>query len=324
MEIPAQNGTAPVASPAVTPASQPVHETARPESPTIQPDTVIQIGEGRLATVGQLVEAAQHALTPEQMTEFETYQKLKSGDPDTILNLFGAKKAADQAVQAGATDPVATEIGQLKEKLARLEQGQAQFAPFYNQLSGLREQAEIKTTVAENAQLLPHLAHAIEKNPALVNKIHGYFQQANAMIRSQGLDPGRMSPNDLRAVQAKVFAYAEQEMAVLSQTFGGWTPTTPSRAVNVAAIDDQRTREERTGGQQPAYRVINGQLVDAAGNTVAHTPDGRILPNVMPGTQAVGSAVGGSGQDPGKTFTMQELRDSVHQRAAQMAALTQP
>ena len=313
--------------PAPQPATQP--PVQQPQTPQaghqteVSMDTVVRLndeqGNPRFATVKQLVDASQRALSPDELEAFQTYKGIMSGDKAAIARALGMNETEEEP-----PDP-ASQVGALQQQVQELTARLSRIEPMNQQLATLREKAEIHGIVEKLGEKLPHLKHAVSQDPTALDEVMTYMNQAREAIRFQGGDPDRVNPAEIRV---RVLAMAENRLQKLAALYGGWKPptTTTNQAAQVTLTDDQQAARQAELSEPPQIRLVNGRMIDQHGREMVQTSGGRFVPiavdNHIPGTQTAGSMAGTTTNNNGP-MNKDQLREQLVLRRQQMSAMGQ-
>lgn len=311
------------------PPAAAVPAAGEPAKPAVAPpETLIKVvapdGSEQFATAQQLAdyarETAAKALSPEEMTEFDTFRKVKAGDAETILKVFGAK--ADDADAAQAVGEISPEaLTQLQKRLDEQAERLNRIEPTYQRITQLTDQTGLQTIIQQHAEHLPHLAKAATEDPVTIQEVLGYMHQATEAVRSQGVDPAQLPAEKQMELQARVLRYAEDRLAKLAGVFGETTAAAGGRQVQ--ATDDQAAQKSEAT-IPPRIRFVDGKMVNAQGQQVVQTTDGQLVPVTVeghiPSTAVAGVAAGDTtGGQQNKAMTAAELENQLKARLQTMA-----
>jgi hypothetical protein len=234
-----------------------------------------------VASLGDLVDASKRAIPDSEKEVFEQFKAIQSGDQAAILKALNLD--TQPAEETG--EPASDEVVALRQELKEVKEAISRQGKTWTEISDLREQAQLRLALKGHADKFPNLAELVEKDPSGAAFIQQNLKKVYEQIAASGQNPDQMTAEHRAQALAYTLKETEQQLTQTLSVFGaGKAPAQgqPPGTDPVTVSDDQK-REQEIQGTPPQLVMRDGMLVDSkTGAPVTQTPDGRIVPMVVP------------------------------------------
>lgn len=319
---------APAPSPAPAPAPTsavppPAPHQPSPEAPALDLERWVEVpgpdGRPVVERVGVLLQRAAQMptdLRAEDINKLRIIQDAVDGKPgawERMQSLAASQPpqpGQPPAATSGALDPaVQAEINTMKQQLASV-------LPVANKIREVQDNAIVDGFVEQSKEQLPFLAKA----PDRIELVRRFSNEVNNELRGRGINTGVLNRNEQLQCLADAMTRANNYVQQYAQVFGSPPPAAPA-AKPAGALNDQPRVDPNAPIYGARYRVVNGQLIDAAGNMVVQDPSRSMhtLPTQIPEAPVGGAPVpAGALQSAPKKWGVGDLVNSLRGRIQNM------